>query len=116
MLGEFRKMLFSRIVPTVKDLGLFGEKVQRAFVDMGVIDYADVNPDDLSAADEQIADELEGRHALVGSVPAQTNGHGGLSDVDPERALEVEATIEAGRTVQAGPASGAGRGESAGRR
>jgi hypothetical protein len=85
-------------------------------VDMGVIDYADVNPDDLSAADEQIADELEGRHALVGSVPAQTNGHGGLSDVDPERALEVEATIEAGRTVQAGPASGAGRGESAGRR
>ncbi|HEX9375296.1 MAG TPA: ferritin-like domain-containing protein [Actinomycetota bacterium] len=90
MLGEFRKMLFSRIVPTVKDLGLFGPKVQAAFVDMGVIDFAETNPDDLSAADEQIAEEMERHHALLG-----TNG-GGLSDVDPGRAAEVVATIEAG--------------------
>jgi P-aminobenzoate N-oxygenase AurF len=92
MLGEFRKMLFSRIVPTVKDLGLFGPKVQEAFVDMGVISYADTNPDDLSAADEEVAEDLERRSGL-----ASGNGHGGLADVDPDRAAEVEATIEAGR-------------------
>jgi hypothetical protein len=88
-------MLFSRIVPTVKDLGLFGDKVQRAFVDMGVIDYADTNPDDLSAADEEVAEEMERRQALAGSV--QRNGNGSLPDVDPDRAMEVAATIEAGR-------------------
>jgi hypothetical protein len=92
MMQEFRKMLFSRIVPTVKDLGLFGGKVQKAFVDMGVIDYARVNPDDLSAADEQIAEDMERRHEL-----AAGNGHGGLADVDPGRAAEVAETIEAGR-------------------
>jgi hypothetical protein len=88
MLGEFRKMLFSRIVPTVKDLGLFGEKVQRAFVDMGVIDYADVDPDDLSAADERIADEMDRRNPPDGA----------LADVDVERAQDVASTIDAGRT------------------
>jgi hypothetical protein len=90
-------MLFSRIVPTVKDLGLFGDKVQKAFLDMGVIDYASVNPDDLSAADEEIADEMERRNQLQSSQGSR-NGHGnGLSDVDPERAAEVATTIEAGR-------------------
>ena len=91
MMAEFRKMLFSRIVPTVKDLGLFGEKVQKAFVDMGVIGFAESNPDELSAADEQIAEDLERRHG-------GSDGNGGpLTDVDPGRASEVTATIEAGQ-------------------
>jgi hypothetical protein len=91
MMAEFRKMLFSRIVPTVKDLGLFGEKVQKAFVDMGVISFADSNPDELAAADEHIALDIERRHG-------KTEGNGGpLADVDPDRAAEVAATIEAGR-------------------
>src|SRR2546425_7582673 len=33
MLREFRKTLFSRIVPTIKDLGLFGPRVRAAFED-----------------------------------------------------------------------------------
>ena len=37
---SFRGRLFSRIVPTVKDIGLWGERVQKAFADMGVMDYA----------------------------------------------------------------------------
>ena len=31
----FRALLFSRIVPCVKDIGLWGEKVQRAYTDLG---------------------------------------------------------------------------------
>src|SRR5207302_9150046 len=86
MMREFRKMLFSRIVPTVKDLGLFGDKVQKAFVDMGVIGFAESNPDELSAADEQIAEDLERRRG-------GSDGNGGpLADVDPGRASEVTAT------------------------
>src|SRR5437763_6416257 len=59
MMGAFRKMLFTRIVPTIKDLGLWGTKVQQAFADMGVIEFADVDPDELSTADEDIAEELD---------------------------------------------------------
>jgi hypothetical protein len=35
-----RALLFSRIVPCVKAIGLRGEKVQRAYTDLGVLDAA----------------------------------------------------------------------------
>ena len=66
MMREYQKLLFSRIVPTVKDIGLWGPKVQAAFADMGVIDFAALNPDDLGIADEAVAramDELRGAAA-----------------------------------------------------
>jgi hypothetical protein len=91
MLAEFRKMLFSRIVPTVKDLGLIGPRVQAAFEDMGVISFAQLNPEDLANADEQIAEDLDRRRS------ARSDGNGGpLADIDPARAAEVERTIRAG--------------------
>ncbi len=93
MMQAFRRMLFSRIVPTIKDLGLFGPKVQRAFEDMGVIDYQDANPDDLSAADEEIARDLDRRRGLLTDDESAV---GALADVDAARATEVAATIEAG--------------------
>ena len=93
MMFEFRKMLFSRIVPTVKDLGLFGPKVQKAFQDMGVIDFADVNPDDLSAADEEIARELDRKRGIASG---NGDGPGSLGEIDPTREREVAQTIEAG--------------------
>ena len=94
MMQSFRKMLFSRIVPTVKDLGLFGPKVQRAFEDMGVIDFQFVNPDDLSAADEALAQDLDRRRRLSGD--GGDDAINALADTDPTRAEEVRATIEAG--------------------
>jgi hypothetical protein len=93
VMREFRKMLFSRIVPTVKDLGLFGDKVQAAFRDMGVIDFADMNPDDLSAADEEIAAELDRKRGISS---ANGDGPGSLAEIDPVREREVAAAIEAG--------------------
>src|SRR5881227_2410114 len=37
----FRSRLFTRIVPTVKDIGLWGPKVQEAFAAIGAIEFAD---------------------------------------------------------------------------
>ena len=91
MMQIFRKMLFSRIVPTVKDLGLFGPKVQRAFEDMGVIEFQDVNPDDLSAADEELAVELDRRRGLLSPEEAATAS---LAGIDRARAEEGKATIQ----------------------
>jgi hypothetical protein len=93
MLQEFRKMLFSRIVPTIKDLGLFGPKVRDAFEDMGVLGFQDTNPDDLSAADEQVAQDLDRRRGLADDQAATA----ALAGIDPARAAEVDEAIQAGQ-------------------
>jgi hypothetical protein len=58
----FRQFLFSRIVPCVKDIGLWGPKVQHAYVDLGVIDAADSDLDALMRDDEEIAERMEREH------------------------------------------------------
>jgi hypothetical protein len=89
---EFRKMLFSRIVPTVKDIGLWGPKVRKAYEDMGVLQFQDVDPDALSADDERMARTLDTSRGL--SEEAETAAR--LAGIDPARALEVQETIRLG--------------------
>jgi hypothetical protein len=76
----FRKLLFTRIVPCVKDIGLWGPKVQQAYVNLGVIDAADGDLDALMRDDEQVADRMEAEHA--GELAA--------------RKVEVDAAISSG--------------------
>jgi hypothetical protein len=59
----FRQFLFSRIVPCVRDIGLWGPKVQHAYVDLGVIDAANSDLDALMRDDEDIAERMEQEHA-----------------------------------------------------
>src|ERR1700678_4594390 len=53
MQQAFRKLLFTRIVPCVKDIGLWGPKVRQAYVNLGVLDAADGDLDALMLDDEQ---------------------------------------------------------------
>ena len=76
----FRSLLFTRIVPIVKDIGLWGEKVQKAYADMGVLDMAGVDLGALMKADEDIAENLDRERAAIEA-----------------RKAEVDATIAAGR-------------------
>jgi P-aminobenzoate N-oxygenase AurF len=55
----FRALLFSRIVPCVKDIGLWGPGVQHAFTDLGVLGAAATDLDELMRADEQIAEDID---------------------------------------------------------
>jgi hypothetical protein len=55
----FRNRLFTRIVPCIKDIGLWGDRVRSAYADMGVLEYAAANLDGLMADDERIADDLD---------------------------------------------------------
>jgi len=64
---QFRSHLFSRIVPIVKDIGLWGDKIQGAFRDMGVLDMAGFDIEALMKADEDQADELDTAHAEMAS-------------------------------------------------
>jgi P-aminobenzoate N-oxygenase AurF len=59
----FRQLLFTRIVPCVKDIGLWGPKVRHAYADLGVLSAADSDLDELMRDDENVADRLEREHA-----------------------------------------------------
>ena len=56
---SFRGRLFSRVVPTVKDIGLWGPRVQKAFTEMGVMDYAKIDVAEVLANDGKVAEEFD---------------------------------------------------------
>lgn len=68
--AAFRKRLFTRIVPTVKDIGLWGEKVRRGYEQMGVLEFADVDIQAMQDNDERIARELDERRRYVNATIA----------------------------------------------
>ncbi|WP_030567478.1 ferritin-like domain-containing protein [Streptomyces aureocirculatus] len=88
----FRQLLFSRIVPCVKDIGLWGKRLQQAYVDMGVFEMGDSNLDRLMAQDEEIAEKLDAER---------------FAAEERDRVAEVSATIASGAADGAGSAGSA---------
>ena len=48
-----------RIVPILRDIGLWGPKLRQAFTEMGVIGWADADIDAEMASDEKAAEDLD---------------------------------------------------------
>jgi hypothetical protein len=61
MMKQFRRRLFTRIVPTVKDIGLWGVRVRKAYEDMGVLEFADVDTAALLENDNRVAEEFDAK-------------------------------------------------------
>lgn len=55
----FRMMLFQRIVPIVRDIGLWSDKIRKAYADMGVLGFADTDYSTLVAEDNLRAEEFD---------------------------------------------------------
>ena len=55
----FRTQLFTRLVPCIKDIGLWGERVRAAYADMGVLKMAEVDLSALMRADEDVAEKVD---------------------------------------------------------
>ena len=69
--AKFRKRLFTRIVPTVKDIGLWGERVQRGFADLGVLEFASVDIQAMHDDDERAARAADARrHYIAATIAA----------------------------------------------
>ncbi|MFP6706323.1 MAG: ferritin-like domain-containing protein [Alphaproteobacteria bacterium] len=68
----FRTRLFSRIVPIVRDIGLWSPKVQAAFDKMGLLEFCDPNldVDKLLAADEKVAAEFDAKDHVTQTIQA----------------------------------------------
>jgi hypothetical protein len=65
----FRSRIFSRIVPTVRDIGLWGPRVQEAFAAMGAIEFATVDAAALLDNDSRVADEFDARLRARDAAP-----------------------------------------------
>jgi len=70
----YRSSLFSRIVPTIKEIGLWGPRIQKAYGDMGILGFADADVEALARHDEAVAEELDQRRREVERVAALAVG------------------------------------------
>jgi hypothetical protein len=77
LMVQYQKMLFSRIVPTLKDIGLWGPRLRGAFADMGVLEFAELDTEAQGRADEDVAAELEqlrqARDSYVAAVSSEAH-------------------------------------------
>jgi hypothetical protein len=71
LMSNFRNILFSRIVPVVRDIGLWGEVARAGYEKLGVIGFADVNLEALADDDEAKAREYDRRRADIDRVIAR---------------------------------------------
>jgi hypothetical protein len=61
IMRTYRSNLFTRIVPTIRDIGLWGPRIRKAYADMGILGFADGDVDDMAQHDEDIARQLDMR-------------------------------------------------------
>jgi hypothetical protein len=62
---EFRRRLFMRVVPALRDVGLFGARMQESLAKMGVLGFTRVDDERTRRHDEQAAGELRARAAQI---------------------------------------------------
>ena len=86
IMNVYRMSLFARVVPIVKRIGLWSEKIQQAFIDLGVMAYENAEPDEMFDNDERVAEELEA------AIAALRNGEA----APDSRAGDIAAAIVAG--------------------
>src|ERR1700716_2415630 len=68
---SFRSRLFTRIVPILKEIGLFGPKVQKALGDMGVMEYAKIDINQLIGNDLKVAEDFDAKKFVKDAIAAE---------------------------------------------
>jgi hypothetical protein len=63
-MAEFRSYLFTRIVPNIKAIGLWGPRIKDAYGKMGILGFADVDAEALQRDDERVAEEFDRHHGI----------------------------------------------------
>ncbi|WP_458689543.1 diiron oxygenase [Nocardia tengchongensis] len=62
---EFRRRLFARIVPTLRDINLFGPRMRQALQELGVFGFSEIDGAAINAEDERLAQEIDRQERLV---------------------------------------------------
>lgn len=66
----YRSALFARIVPTIRDIGLWGPRIRKAYADMGILGFESGDVEAMGAHDEAMALEFDQRQREVANVIA----------------------------------------------
>src|SRR5581483_654196 len=85
---NYRSALFSRIVPIIKDIGLWGPKIRAGYQAMNILGYAGTDVEAMQANDEQVAVEFDARRAeadRVAEAGGAANGDGAARSTDRAR-------------------------------
>jgi hypothetical protein len=77
-LRALQTLLFSRIVPCVRDIGLWSDRVRNAYAEMGVLDLGKADLEALMRNDEDLADSMDAQR---------------MAAEEAERRAEVDAII-----------------------
>ncbi|MEU5807327.1 ferritin-like domain-containing protein [Streptomyces sp. NPDC047718] len=97
----FRRLLFSRIVPCVKDIGLWGPRLQQAYLDMGVFEMGDSNLDLLMSRDEEVAEALDRERFAAEEAARVAEVAAAIAEGAEDDGAETD--VEAGRDGRTGP-------------
>lgn len=73
---RYRSALFSRIVPVIKDIGLWGPKIRAGYEKMGILGFAETDAEAMAAQDERVAEDYDTRRAEIERVAASGAGNG----------------------------------------
>ncbi len=68
---KFRSRLFSRIVPTVRDIGLWGSRVRNTFEDLGAMKFADRDSAAMLEEDNRIAEEFDAKRFVDAALASR---------------------------------------------
>jgi hypothetical protein len=74
---RYRSALFSRIVPVIKDIGLWGPKIRGGYEKMGILGFASIDAQAMGEQDEHVAEEFDARHAEILQVAKAGAANGG---------------------------------------
>ena len=74
VMQAFRTRLFTRIVPLLKDIGLWGAKVQKALNDMNVMEYSKVDAPAILANDLKVAEDFDKKRFVQESIAPAAPG------------------------------------------
>jgi hypothetical protein len=83
----FQSLLFSRIVPCVRDIGLWTDRVRQAYDDMGVLDYSKSDLEALMSQDEEIAERYDAERFAAEEADRK-------SEVDAVIATEAAGSVK----------------------
>jgi hypothetical protein len=73
----FRSLLFTRIVPCIRDIGLWGPRVQQAYADMGILEMAGADLVSLMESDERQAEQVDAEKGVWATEVAEISGAAG---------------------------------------
>lgn len=88
---KFRQRLFSRIVPGLRSINLYSPKMQDELRQLGVLGFGELNPAEVSAEDERVAEEIERLELAARKKEIDAALEAGRAGVAPEAGSRPEA-------------------------